>query len=139
MVLSISSRVFVGESLCRDSAWLEVVSAYLAEVVSTANALRPYPSIIRPILRPFLAPKSRMASTIARAQDILDPAIEARQKSHDRYLDVLGFLVSTTETEETLPVILKLLVLMSAAVSPRSIKFTTSTNLKSFILQRCRP
>lgn len=57
MVLSVTSRVFVGESLCRDQGWLEAVSAYLAEVVATGQALRPYSRRLRPLLRPLLAPK----------------------------------------------------------------------------------
>lgn len=57
MVLSVTSRLFVGESLCRDQGWLEAVSAYLAEVVATGQALRPYSRRLRPLLRPLLAPK----------------------------------------------------------------------------------
>lgn len=116
MVLSVSSRVFVGQTLCRDQGWLQVVSAYLAEVVATARVLRPYPPVLRSILRPLLAPKSRIARIIERAQEVLDPAIRARQQSPDDYIDLLGFLVKTSRDEQTKPIVLKLLVLTSAAV-----------------------
>ena len=116
MVLSVSSRVFVGDLLSRDQDWLQVVSAYLAEVVSTAKALRPYPRMIRPILRPVLAPKARMTAILSKAQKVLIPAINTRRHSHDKHVDLLQFLVDTSENEQYLPIILKLLVLISAAV-----------------------
>ena len=116
MVLSVSSRVFVGKSLCRDQEWLQVVSAYLAEVVSTAKALRPYPHALRPFIRPFLAPKGRMGLILSKAKKVLTPAIEARSKSRDEYSDLLQFLVDTSSDKKHMPIILKLLVLTSAAV-----------------------
>ena len=117
MVLSVSSRVFVGESLCRDQEWLQVVSAYLTEVVSTAKALRPYPRILRPLIRPLLAPKGRMTLILSNARKVLIPAIEARRKSRDKHIDLLQFLVETSGDGQHMPIILKLLVLTSAAVS----------------------
>ena len=117
MVLSMSSRVFVGLPLCRDPAWLEVVSAYLAEVVGTAAALRPYPKYTRSVIRPFLAPPKRMARILARAREALEPAIWERRASDNQDLDLLSFLVQTSETIDVMSIILKLLVLTSAAVS----------------------
>ena len=120
MVLSISSRVFVGESLCRNQEWLQAVSAYLSEVRYIAGVLRPYPPALRPLLRPFLAPKSRMTAILANAQKVLIPAIEARQISKNTYNDLLQFLVETSKDGQPMPIILKLLVLTAAAVRPCS-------------------
>ena len=124
MVLSVSSRIFVGESHCRNEEWLQVVSAYLNEVVATAKALRPYHPFLRPLLRPFLAPKSRMRGVINKAEQVLLPAIRDRQGSHAEHLDLLQFLVDTSPDGKIRPLVLKLLVLTSAAVSTDRLLYT---------------
>ncbi|KAL9063655.1 MAG: hypothetical protein Q9161_009356 [Pseudevernia consocians] len=116
MVLSVSSRIFVGESYCRNEEWLQVISAYLSEVVTTAKALRPYHPILRPLFRPFLAPKGRMSGIMKKAEQILLPAIKDRQESYSEHLDLLQFLVDTSPDGKIMPIILKLLVLTSAAL-----------------------
>ncbi|KAJ8061492.1 hypothetical protein OCU04_009307 [Sclerotinia nivalis] len=84
--------------------------------VATANALRPYPCLLRHLLRPILAPKSRMDAILSKALEILGPAIQERQNADHKRNDLLGFLISTSEVVDPKEVILKLLVLHSAAV-----------------------
>jgi len=117
MVLAVTSRVFVGLPLAHEKAWLDTVSAYLAEVVAIGNALRPWPRALRPLLRPFLAPRHRMDTIIKNALKILTPAIKQRQSFTNGQDDLLGFLVETSEVVDPKAIILKLLVLTSAAVS----------------------
>lgn len=117
MVLAVSSRVFVGLPLSRDQAWLDTISAYLTEVVFIANTLRPYPRVLRPCLRLLLAPESRMEAILAKALEISGPAIQERQQPGHEANDLLGFLISTSEVVNPKDIILKLLVLNSAAVS----------------------
>ncbi|KAF7934075.1 uncharacterized protein EAE97_008435 [Botrytis byssoidea] len=116
MILAVSSRVFVGLSLSRDQAWLGTISAYLNEVVFIANTLRPYPRALRPYLRLVLAPESRMEAILAKALEILGPAIQESQKPGHEANDLLGFLISTSEVVNPKDIILKLLVLNSAAL-----------------------
>ena len=117
MVLGVSSRTFVGSILCRDPRWLKVISDYLAEVVAVGNKLRPYPHYLRAILRPFLAPRSRMADILANAMEVLRSPIEEREAFPGQFVDLLGFLVETSVEVKHESIILKLLVLSSAAVS----------------------
>lgn len=118
MILAVSSRVFVGLPLSREKAWLDTVSAYLNEVVFTATTLRPYPRLLRPLLRPVLAPQSRMDAILSKALEILGPAIRERQDPNHKPTDLLGFFISTSEVLDARDIILKLLVLNSAAVCP---------------------
>jgi hypothetical protein len=134
MVLSLSSRTFVGLPLARDSAWLQIISTYLAEVVATAGALRPYPAPLRPFLRPFLAPKSRMDKVLATARAVISPVIEERRQSNDKNVDVLQFLISTSKVVDPMSVILKLLVVMSAAVSVPAFGSLSSRHLIGSII-----
>ncbi|APA13444.1 hypothetical protein sscle_11g082140 [Sclerotinia sclerotiorum 1980 UF-70] len=116
MILAVSSRVFVGLPLFREKAWLDTVSAYLDEVLATGNALRPYPRLLRPVLRSFLAPKTRMDGIFSKALEILGSAIQERQKPEHKANNLLGFLVSTSEVVNPKEIVLKLLVLNSAAL-----------------------
>ncbi|CAD6451447.1 523ff31b-83c7-4f83-86e0-be06ec8d3804 [Sclerotinia trifoliorum] len=116
MILAVSSRVFVGLPLSREKAWLDNVSAYLNEVAAIADSLRPYPRLLRPLLRPFLAPKSRMDGILSKALEILGPAIQERQKPHHKANDLLGFLISTSKVVNPKEITLKLLVLNAAAL-----------------------
>ncbi|KAI9643201.1 hypothetical protein NHQ30_007817 [Ciborinia camelliae] len=116
MVLAVSSRVFVGLPLARNKAWLDTISAYLAEVVATADALRSYPHFMRTLLRPFLAPKSRMEAILSKALEILGPAIQERQNPDYKANDLLGYLIATSEVVHPKEIILKILVLNSAAL-----------------------
>jgi hypothetical protein len=126
MVLGVSSLVFVGMPIARQPEWLDVVSAYLTEVVATASALRPYPTLLRPLLRPFLAPKSRMQAILRKANIVLLPAIQERMVPEHEQKDLLGFLVQSCETVDPLSIILKLLVLVSAAASYPELWMTSS-------------
>jgi hypothetical protein len=74
------------------------------------------PRALRPFLRPFLAPKRRIDNIIAKALEVLTPAIEERQSLGDEQNDLLGFLVQTSDVINPKSIILKLLVLNAAAV-----------------------
>ncbi|EDN92085.1 hypothetical protein SS1G_07947 [Sclerotinia sclerotiorum 1980 UF-70] len=83
---------------------------------ATGNALRPYPRLLRPVLRSFLAPKTRMDGIFSKALEILGSAIQERQKPEHKANNLLGFLVSTSEVVNPKEIVLKLLVLNSAAL-----------------------
>ena len=119
MVLSITSRVFVGQPLCRDPAWLNVMAAYLAGIFSTAAALRPYPRFLRPFLRQFLAPKRSYDKILANAEQVLTSAINERWENSSQHVDLLGFLAQAQKGGDPATIALQLLVLGSASVSQR--------------------
>ncbi|KAM5345999.1 hypothetical protein ACJ41O_011860 [Fusarium nematophilum] len=79
-VARLSSRVFLGENLCRNEAWLAITSEYTVMVVRAAAKLRLFPSFIRPLVS-LLEPdcrKARAALTESRA--IINPVIEQRRR-----------------------------------------------------------
>ena len=107
----------MGRDLCYKRAWLDVVSAYLATVVGTAAALRPYPRIARAFLRPIFAPRKKIETILENAREIIDPAIAERRTSDTQHVDLLSFLVQSQRETDSMTIILQLLVLTSAAVS----------------------
>ncbi|KAF7714794.1 Cytochrome P450 monooxygenase [Penicillium ucsense] len=58
IVARVSSLVFVGETVCRDPAWLEVAVNYTVDAFMAARTLRMWPSLLRPLVHWFI-PKCR--------------------------------------------------------------------------------
>lgn len=116
MVLGISSEVFVGLPVGRDSRWLKASADCQAEIWGVAAVLRPYPPFLRPLLRPFLAPKGRLAKIMRTAEDVLFPVINERLRGKDKHVDLLQFLISTSKEVDRSAMVLRVLGLMAAAV-----------------------
>lgn len=117
MVLSISSRSFVGLPTSRNPDWLKASAECQAEIWRVASVLRPYPSWLRPVLRPFLAPKGRLAKIMKSAQNIIFPLIDERLQGDGKQLDLLQFLIATSKNLDKGETVLRVLGLMTAAVS----------------------
>lgn len=78
-VAQISSRVFLGEELCRNEAWLKITREYAATMFPAADALRMYPAGIVRHIAARLLPVCRAASAqVAEARSILRPVLEKR-------------------------------------------------------------
>lgn len=53
IIARISSRVFLGEELCRNEKWLEITKSYTINAMTAATGLRVYPTWFRNILHWF--------------------------------------------------------------------------------------
>lgn len=122
-VLSMSSRIFDGESHCRNEEWLQSISAHIDEVIAIARILIPQPLILRPLLRPFLVPKSRMEEIMKKSAQILLLGIKDRQNSPSAHLDLLQSLINTSPYGKLMPTMLKLLVLTPAAIRTACVSY----------------
>ncbi|GAP90671.1 putative trichothecene C-8 hydroxylase [Rosellinia necatrix] len=79
VVARLSSRVMLGEELCRDERWLHVTVRYTEVAFQAAQYLRIFPYFIRPVLHWFL-PQCRQARSLVRsAREIIHPALEQRR------------------------------------------------------------
>ena len=63
MVAQLSSRVFLGEEICRDEEWLNVSVNFTIDAFIAARILRLWPSILRPAVHWFLPWSRRMRDT----------------------------------------------------------------------------
>ncbi|EEY21743.1 cytochrome P450 monooxygenase [Verticillium alfalfae VaMs.102] len=80
LVARISSRVFLGEELCRHEKWLEITQSYTVASFKAAAILRTYPRIVRPLVN-WLHPNVKVIrSTIAESRRIIGSLVERRQK-----------------------------------------------------------
>ncbi|KAG8160081.1 hypothetical protein KVR01_010718 [Diaporthe batatas] len=79
LVARISSRVFLGEELCRNEAWHKISREYTTTVFPAADVLRAYPAGIIRSIAARLLPICRAASAqVAEARSVLRPVLERR-------------------------------------------------------------
>lgn len=76
-----SSRIFVGEALCRDEEWLDVILKYGMASAHAAEQLRVLPSILRPIMVRILPSRSELRSQVSQAEKYVARQLVARENS----------------------------------------------------------
>lgn len=80
LIARISSRVFLGEELCRNEDWLKITRDYTVDSFKAAEFLRLWPTSIRFIVHWFL-PSCRVARAhVATARRVIDPVIQKRRE-----------------------------------------------------------
>ncbi|KAJ3533613.1 hypothetical protein NM208_g7907 [Fusarium decemcellulare] len=79
-VARLSSRVFLGEELCRNEAWLKISTEYTVISVMAALRLNMLPSFLRPLVYLFSPECKKVSESLAKARAIMAPEIEKRRK-----------------------------------------------------------
>lgn len=74
-----SSRVFVGDQLCRDEHWLRITINYTLDAITGALALRLWPSFARPAIHWFLPYCQKIRKHLAEGRAIINPVLEKRR------------------------------------------------------------
>lgn len=78
VVARVSSRVFLGEKLCRNKEWIQASSEYAPAAFAGAGELEGWPASLHPLVHWFL-PRCRNArACLAKARYVLRPYIEER-------------------------------------------------------------
>lgn len=80
IVARVSSRVFLGQELCRNEQWLTLIEQYATAGFRAAEEMRKWPEFIRPILALFHPSCRRAARIILDARAIMGPIIEQRHR-----------------------------------------------------------
>ncbi|OKP11796.1 Fumitremorgin C monooxygenase [Penicillium subrubescens] len=78
MIARLSTLVFMGESVCRDPAWLDVSVNYTIDAFLAARALRMWPSVLRPLVHWFMPSCQKLRQHFAVARAIVAREIENR-------------------------------------------------------------
>ncbi|KAI1118587.1 cytochrome P450 [Nemania sp. NC0429] len=87
LVCQLSSRVFLGELLCRNEDWLQTTSEYPVNALLAASQLRIYPKLLRPIVHWFLPECKLLRRQAAKARSIIQPVISQRQLERRKALE----------------------------------------------------
>ncbi|EEQ34287.1 hypothetical protein McanMca71_005075 [Microsporum canis] len=78
IVARVSSRVFLGEELCRNEEWLRITADYTINLFVAINELMTWPASIRPIVQWFLPTCRRLRQQVADARQLIQPVIDRR-------------------------------------------------------------
>jgi cytochrome P450 len=84
LIARLSSRVFLGEELCRNEDWLRVTRDYTTDGFMAAEELRMCPAAARPIVHWFLPRCRRLRAQVRAARRIMEPVLEKRRQLRRR-------------------------------------------------------
>ncbi|KAH9436288.1 hypothetical protein MCOR02_005192 [Pyricularia oryzae] len=80
IIARVSSRVLLGEELCRNTEWLEVTKNYTVKGFIAAEVLKQKPKILRGIYNRFDPMCVELRRTIDRARQLIGPVVEERRR-----------------------------------------------------------
>ncbi|KAE8405033.1 cytochrome P450 [Aspergillus pseudonomiae] len=102
IVAQLSSRIFLGDQICRDPNWLRITVDYTIDSFKAAEELRLWPKAIRAIVAWFLPSCRKIRAELQEAQDIIRPVLDTRRrekqdaisagKKPERYNDAMEWL-----------------------------------------------
>lgn len=140
LIAQLSSRVFLGEKICRNPEWLRITVNYTIDSLMAAAQLRLWPEMLRPLAARFLPKCREIQQELAEARDIIMPVIEERQKTKraaiaegrplDVYHDAIQWLEENSQDQSFNPAAMQL-ALSTAAIH------TTTDLLTQTILDIC--
>ncbi|KAL3447881.1 cytochrome P450 [Aspergillus insuetus] len=79
IVAQLSSKVFLGDQICRNPDWLQITVDYTVDAFIAAEELRLWPSPIRPLVAEFLPSCRKIRGELQRAREIITPVLEQRR------------------------------------------------------------
>lgn len=78
LIARLSSRVFLGDRLCRNEEWLKVTKEYTGDAFKAAQKLTLVPSLFKVLVPIFSADYRVVRAQLRRAQSLIRPVIEER-------------------------------------------------------------
>ncbi|GAP91373.1 putative cytochrome p450 [Rosellinia necatrix] len=78
-VSSLSSRIFLGDELCRNKRWLETTSQYAVNSMHAVKTLRLFPKFTRPVVHWFLPECRLIRRLLGEAREIIQEVIDRRR------------------------------------------------------------
>ncbi|KAJ5948643.1 hypothetical protein N7454_001950 [Penicillium verhagenii] len=104
MVAQLSSRVFLGEEICRNPEWLDITINYTISSFSAAQELRLLPEFVRPFAVRYLPGARKAQRQLKHARKIINPVVKERRDAERagngvRYHDALQWLEDIAKGE----------------------------------------
>lgn len=83
LIARLSSRIFLGEELCRNPEWLKVTKEYTVNGPKAATVLHLFPRNLRPVIAQFLPITRTIRSQLKNAMTIMEPFLEKRRREKE--------------------------------------------------------
>lgn len=124
MVARLSTRIFLGQELCRNDEWLEVTKHYTIIATSIARVLRTWPRFLWPVVCHFYPEYRRVRDISRRSQKLIRGVVEARRRQRadcqakgvdaPEYNDVLTWIEKEAGNDPYDPAIIQLTLSFAA-------------------------
>lgn len=102
VIARISSRVFLGDQLCRDENWLRITKDYTIKSFIAASELCLWPEALRPIASRFLKSAAEVRALVKEAREVIEPIRDQRRqlrrkakadgKEYERFNDAIDWV-----------------------------------------------
>jgi hypothetical protein len=80
-----SSRVFLGEELCRNEEWIQVTVDYTRDAIIAAQELRIWPKLLRPFAFRYVNPRCKaIQEQLKKSEDLINPVLEKRRRETEQ-------------------------------------------------------
>lgn len=79
LISRLSSRVFMGEEMCRDEEWIKASSEYTTAAFGHGDKLRAWPRSLRPLVHWFMPEAREVREKLNSARRAIKPLIERRE------------------------------------------------------------
>ncbi|KAL3483272.1 cytochrome P450 [Aspergillus germanicus] len=119
-----STRVFLGREFCRDQRWLQITTNVTIFAFQTVEAMRMWPSLLRPVVARLLPVCQKLRAETQKARDIINPLVKQRRreklkltqegKTPEPFLDTLEWAEEFADGQEYDPAVLQLTIALSA-------------------------
>ncbi|KAI0968028.1 cytochrome P450 [Xylaria arbuscula] len=83
VVARVSSRVFLGEALCRNRRWLDISKTFTVDTFVLSALMRMSPVILRPFVYLVVPHSSRLRKAVRDTHKIIQPEVEKRKAAVD--------------------------------------------------------
>ncbi|KAL4790515.1 cytochrome P450 [Aspergillus venezuelensis] len=80
IVAQLSSKVFLGDQICRNPDWLRITVAYTIDSFQAAEGLRAWPKFLRRVVAHFLPGTRKIQAELKESRDIIRPVLEKRRQ-----------------------------------------------------------
>lgn len=140
MVAQLSSKVFLGDKICRNPDWLRITVDYTVDSFVAARELRFWPTLLRPFIANFLPSCRKIQQQIQQARDIIEPVLEERRKAkeaeastgapRERYVDAMQWMEDSAKGAPYDPAVAQLSFSLAAI-------HTTSDMLNQVLVDLC--
>ncbi|KAK2001900.1 ent-kaurene oxidase [Colletotrichum falcatum] len=84
LIARLSSRVFLGDELCRNEDWLAITKSYTVNAFLSAQILRPYPYWTRFVAQWFLPQCKNLRQQMSDGRRIIEPVLQRRRSLRER-------------------------------------------------------
>ncbi|KAF2756146.1 cytochrome P450 monooxygenase [Pseudovirgaria hyperparasitica] len=79
LMARITSRIFLGEEMCRNPDWLRITATYTVQVFRAVEELRYFPTWLRDVVHWFLPQCTAARRMVQEARSLIEPLLETRR------------------------------------------------------------